>query len=400
MNRKLFVRTISIVVSLIAIVAMFLARVLLKQKILLPIVISIAFIVVLLIIYFSLDVMQKENNKEIEGQIDIATKQALKFGRMGILVYSDDYQITWMSEFFAKNHIEHIGEKLLNWIPELQDMLQGEEDTTTVVINDEKYRINKIANSYVLIFEDITTEYDLNNELNDNAYVLGLVTCDNYDESQESEDDISFVNSNVKAPVTEYFKKFGCVYKTLKNNRLLLLLNESIYKKIFDDRFSIVRYIRKVASDANLDVTLSMAFTYGSTSLTELDEEAEKLMELAQTRGGDQVVVRKIGEDVSFYGGNSEAREKLNKTKVKVNINTIKDLVSKSSKVIIAGHKNADADCVGASICMSNIVSALGKQAHIIYRTSNVIGSEYTSSPRIFSYTRRTLYLPLSNSSS
>ena len=372
MNRKLFVRTLSAVVSVIVLLIQAILFFVFKQKVLTSLIITIVFIIVLLIIYFSFDTMQKESNKEIEGQIDIATKQALKVGRIGILVYSDDYQITWMSEFFSKNHIEHIGEKLLNWIPELQDVLQGEQDTTIVVINDEKYRINKIANSYVLIFEDITNEYDLNNDLNSNAYVLGLVVCDNYDESQETEDDIAFVNSNIKRPVMDYFKQFGCVYKTLKNNRFLLILNEEIYKHIYDDRFSIIKYIRRVSNEAGLDVTLSMAFTRGSSNLAELDDEAERLLELAQTRGGDQVVVRKIGEDVNFFGGNSEAREKLNKTKVKVNINTIKDLISNSSKVIIVGHKNADADCVGSAICMSNIVSSLNKDAYIIYRSGGV----------------------------
>ena len=156
MNRKSFVRTLSLVVSIAILLALAVLFFVFKRDVLLGIIIAIPFIGVLLIIYYSIDVMQQENNKKIESKIDIATRQALKFGRVGILVYSEDYQITWMSEFFTKNHIEHVGEKLLNWIPELQEMLQGEEDTTVIVINDEKYRINKISNSSVLIFEDIT----------------------------------------------------------------------------------------------------------------------------------------------------------------------------------------------------------------------------------------------------
>ena len=372
MNRKAFVRTLALSISLIVLASLAVLFFMFKVNVLLSLIISILFIIVFVVIYCSIDVMQKETNKQIENSIDVATKQALKYGRVGILSYSDDYQINWMSEFFAKNHIEHVGEKLLNWIPELQEMLQGEEDIRIVVINDEKYRINKIASANVLIFEDITEEFDLNTKLENSACVLGIVMFDNYDETAQSEDEVAFVNTNIKVPVADYFKKYGCIYKTLKNNRMFLLMNESIYKKIYDDRFSILKQIRNVSNDADMDVTLSIVFARGSDNLIELDNEAQELLELAQTRGGDQVVVRKIGEDPMFFGGNSEAREKLNKTKVRVNINAIKDLIQKANKVIIVGHKNADADCVGAAICMSNIVLSLDKPAYIIYKSGGV----------------------------
>lgn len=372
MNRKIFVRTLSLIVSILVLASLAVIYFVFKRSILVSLIISVLFIGVLAIIYFSIDVMQNENNKMIEASVDAATRVALNIGKVGILVYSDDNEITWTSEFFTKNNMNHIGEKLLNWIPELQNIIQGEDDNATVVIENEKYKITKISNSSVLIFEDITKEYDLDKKLNDDGYVIGSVVYDNYDEISESEDDVAYVNTYIKNPVIEYFKKFGCVYKTLKNNRLLLLLNDKIYNQIYEDRFSILKDIRKVSNDANLDVTLSIAFVRGSDNLSELDNEVQNLLEIAQTRGGDQVVVRKIGEDIKFFGGNSEAREKLNKTKVRVNINTIKDLVSKANKVIIVGHKNADADCVGAAICMSNIVLSLDKPAYIVYKTGGV----------------------------
>ena len=372
MNRKNFLRTLSLVVSAIVLIGLAILYFVFKQSVLLPLGIAVIFIVILLFVFFSIDVIQDESNKNIESKIDVATKHVLRVGRIGILVYAEDYTITWMSEFFARNHIDHVGEKILNWIPDLQEMLQGEEDNTTVVINEEKYRITKIGNSSVLIFEDITTEYDLKEKADKESYVLGLVMCDNYDETLESEDDVAYVNSNIKNPVVEYFKKFGCVYKTLKNNRLLLVLNEDIYQRIYDDRFSILKQIRKVSKDADLDVALSMAFVRGEANLADLDNEAQNLLELAQTRGGDQVVVRKMGEEVQFFGGNSEAREKISKTRVRVNINTIKDLLSKSSKAIIVGHKSADADCIGAALCMSNIVSSMNMAPYIIYKSGGV----------------------------
>lgn len=372
MNKKRFIKTLSLIVSIIILACIAALYFVFKYDVTLSLVVAVVFIIILLIVYFSIDTMQNEASKEIEKKLDTSTKLALSLSKTGILVYSEEYEITWMSEFFTSNHIEHVGEKLLNWIPELQNVLEGQEDSTTVVINDEKYRINKLANASVLIFTDITNEYDAVEKLNNNAYVLGLVMCDNYDESLGSDEELAYINLNIKTPVIEYFKKFGCAYKTLKNNCLMIVLNESIYEQIYEDRFSILKDIRTVAAAADLDVSLSMAFARGSDNLSELDEMVMNLLELAQTRGGDQVVVRKVGEDALFFGGNTEAREKLNKTKVRANANTIKDLINKSSKVIIVGHKNADADCIGAAICMSNIVNSLDKKAYIVYDKNDV----------------------------
>lgn len=343
-----------------------------KQDVLIGLFISLAFIIVLLIIFFSLETMENENNKQIQKNLDVSTRNALGLGNIGILVYSDDFEITWMSSFFETRNLDYLGEKILNWLPELQSVLSGDDDMKVISFKEEKYEVNKIGGASVLVFKDITVEYDLNKKLNENACVLGMVSFDNYEEFSSSEDELAFINLNIKRPVMDYFKKFNCIYKTLKNNRLLLITNELIFKQIRDDRFSILTKIRRVSSDANLDVTLSMAFARGSDDLSELDHEVESLMELAQTRGGDQVVVRKIGGDVNFFGGSSEAREKLNKTKVRVNIGSIKDLISKSSQVLIVGHKDADADCVGSAICMSSIVSSLGKNAYIAIKSGGV----------------------------
>lgn len=372
MNRKNFVRTLSIISSVIILLVIALLSFVFKQDVLIALFSSIVFILILLIIFFSLDTMEYENNKQIQKNLDVSTRNALGLGNIGILVYSDEYEISWMSSFFEARDLNYLGAKLLNWLPELQGVLNGDDDKKVITYNDEKFEVNKINDASALIFKDVTVEYNLNKKLNDDSYVLGMVSFDNYEESSSSEDELAFINLNIKRPVMDYFKKFNCIYKTLKNNRLLLIANEVIFKQIYDDHFSILTTIRKVSASANLDVTLSMAFVRGSDDLSELDRNLESLMELAQTRGGDQVVVRKIGDDVSFFGGSSEAREKLNKTKVRVTVGAIKDLITKASQVFIVGHADADADCIGSAICMSNIASSLDKNAYIVSKSGGI----------------------------
>ena len=372
MNKKNFVRTLALVSSVAVLLCLAILYFVFKRNIMIASIITFIFVFILLIIFYTLDNVQQEAAKIIDKEIKNSTKQVLNFGGLGILIYNDEYEITWMSELFKEDEEEHIGEKLLNWLPETQEILEGNVNRTVLEINEEVYEISKVEGESVLLFKDITNLTNTSKKLNDDAYVLGMVSYDNFDEYQEIEDDLAFVNTNIKVPVMDYFKKYGCILKTLKNDKLLLILSEKSFKKILDDRFSILTAIRKVSNDANLDVTLSMAFSRGSDNLDELDKEVSSSLELAQIRGGDQVVVKMVGGDTTFFGGTSEAREKQNMTKVRVMINSIKDLINKSNKVIIVGHKDADADCIGSAICISNICLNMEKDAYIVCKSGGI----------------------------
>ena len=372
MKKKTMVNIISIVTIIEVVGVLAVMALVFKQNITIPAFIALAFSIAFAVIYFSMDSMSVENNMEIEKGVDTAYKEVLNHGDIGILTYDDNYEITYMSDFFANRNLSRLKEKLLNWLPELQDMLNNEANTQTVVINDEKFLVSKIDKASILMFKDITNEYDLNKKLNDEALVLGVLGYDNYDEVSMSEDELSYINSNIKVPVIDYFKNFNVVYKTLKNNTMLLIMNESIFEKILSDRFSILNTVRKVSKEGNLDVTLSLGIARGSDNYEELDKSAQSLLELAQTRGGDQVVVRKMGEDATFFGGTTEAREKQSKTKVRVTANSLKDLIQKSSNVIVVGHKDMDADCVASALIMSNIGLSLQKQTFIVAKTGGI----------------------------
>ncbi len=366
MKRKTFLTALCAVICAGIILALLILALLFQQNVILPAIITGVFIILLVMVYYSLDMFRNETTRQIESQLELSYKEVLSHGDIGIIVYDENYEITFMSDFFLKRNMNHIGEKILNWLPELQGMLKNEANNQVIIINDEKFSVRKINNAFVLTFKNISKEYDLNKKLDDDAPVIGLLSYDNYDEVDMSEDELSYINSNIKVPVIDYFKNFGVVYKTLKNSRMLLLMNRTTFDKIRNDRFSILNKVRNVAKEGDVDVTLSMAFASGSDDYDELDSIAEDLLELAQTRGGDQVVVKKTGGDPTFYGGTTEAREKQSKTKVRVMANTIKDLIAKSSNVIIVGHKEMDADCVAAAICMSDIALSMKKKCYIL----------------------------------
>ncbi|MBQ3993299.1 MAG: hypothetical protein II638_00430, partial [Erysipelotrichaceae bacterium] len=227
MKRTTFITALSAVASVSIILALLVLGLFFGQNVLLPAVITAVFILLLAMVFYSLDLIKNETNKQIENQLELAYKEVLSHGDIGIIVYDENYEINFMSDFFLKRNMNHLGEKVLNWLPELQDMLKNEANNQIIIINDEKFSVRKINNAFVLTFKNITKEYDLNKKLEDDAPVVGLLSYDNYDEVEMSEDELAYVNTNIKVPVIDYFRNFGVVYKTLKNSRMLLLMNET-----------------------------------------------------------------------------------------------------------------------------------------------------------------------------
>ena len=369
---KKILRIITIAISVLAIAYLALEFFVFGDNIIVPLIITVSYIGLLIAENIISKTMQTKASKAIEESIDASVAETLKEGSIGIIVYNENYEITWMSPFFINKGIDKTNEKVLSWLPELQDLLQGNAERQVVTIEEGKYSVSKKDDSPYLMFKDITNEYNLKKKISEDAYVLGLINYDNYDEYREDDDDLAFINSNIKVPVIDYFKKFNVVYKTLRSAKMMLILNEKSYKGLVDDKFSILNTVRNESKKGDIDITLSIAFARGSENLDELDDEAQELLELAQTRGGDQVVSRKLGEDVEYFGGSTEAKEKRSRVKIRVIVNSLKDLINKSSNVIIVGHKDMDADCVGSALCMSNIVSSLNKDAYIVYKSGGV----------------------------
>ena len=101
--------------------------------------------------------------------------------------------------------------------------------------------------------------------------------------------------------------------RRLRSDRYLVFMNESIYEQVQKDRFDLLNIVRKNAEEIDVNITLSMSFARGTDDFQQLDTMINDLMELAQSRGGDQVAVKRYGQDVKYYGGGSEAREKRSK---------------------------------------------------------------------------------------
>ena len=362
------------VAVLIEILLLIVLRILFQTGLLLP---MILVVVNAVMIYYVLYQYQEDTTNRAYKISDLlGTEAAAAFlaGEIGILTYDDDYVITWMSELFNERGINRISKKLLLWLPEVNDLFQGEREKVNVRIDDRWYEITRKDEAQILFFVDVTTSMELRKACDENQVVVGMIHLDNYNETTQyaDEQETSQINTRVRQPIVDWCKENGILMKRMRSDRFFIVLNEAIFEKLAANRFSIVRDTRRTSADMDISITLSMVFARGTNEFAELDEMVNSLMELAQTRGGDQVVIKKKGEDVKFYGGGSEAQEKRSRVRVRIMANTLRELILKSSIVIICGHREADFDCIGSAMCMSRIVQAYNRQCCIISKTGGI----------------------------
>ncbi len=330
------------------------------------------FLVIWVMIRYDRD--KKSRDQNLARILGNDAKDALLFGEVGILVYDENLIVTWFNDFLADRGINLIGKKVSSWNPNINDLFIDKADVVTIEDGDYVYEITRKENSTVLYVKDVSDYEKLRKVSQEEKTVLGLIQLDNYDEVSQYEDESmnSQLNMKLRQPVFEWAKENGIVIRRVKSDRFYMVLNESIYQKILNEKFSILNIIRKNSEEIGVNVTLSMAIARGNKKLSELDETLINLMELAQNRGGDQVAVKLNDSEVKYYGGNSEATEKRSRVRVRVMAKAIRDAFNEASNVFIVGHKNMDFDCMGANLLLSRIAQGYMKNAYIISESGGI----------------------------
>ena len=329
-------------------------------------IIGIANFIIIVALIVVLSHGMKERILQLTRVVGSNIKSALDIGRVGFLSFDEQYIVDYTSEFFDEFNYDWIGQRVTSIHPQIGQIISGEAKNLTIELDDVTYDVHRLNNT--LFFKDISNLQKIQKALNDNAVVIGYIHFDNYEESTQYQEEhtIANIDASIRQPVIEWAKKKGMFLRRVKADRFLVVLNEKIFKIILEERFEILNQIREGATKLDLAISLSMAFAKGTNDFNELEELANQALELTQNRGGDQVAIKQVGKQTQYFGGTVVANERRNKVKVRVMAQSLKELIVKSSNVIIVGHKEMDFDCMGSALAMSRICSAHHKPSSIV----------------------------------
>ena len=239
------------------------------------------------------------------------------------------------------------------------------------ILGETRYSVHMDKVSGVLYFFDVSGEYEATVELVTSRPVIGIVSIDNYDdlEDKTSESDISHINSFVANFVSEFAGKHAMFSRRVSMDRFYLFTDYTVLEGLMNDKFSVIDAFREESKQRQLPLTLSMGFSYGDGNHDEIGKVALLNLNLAEVRGGDQVVVKENDETKNpvYFGGGSAASIKRTRTRTRAMMTAISDKIRSVDQVFVVGHKNLDMDALGSAVGMQLFASNVTQNSYALY---------------------------------
>jgi cyclic-di-AMP phosphodiesterase len=173
------------------------------------------------------------------------------------------------------------------------------------------------------------------------------------------------VLAGVDNMIYRWCSNHGIFVKKYCEDKYIGIIHCSGLAECIPNRFDILNELRGIQKGNKITPTLSIGVSIGSGTGEDLGHSAETAVEMAISRGGDQVVVIE-NETVRHYGAKKIIPRKTNRVKARIVSEHMLEAIERADKVYIVGHKAPDLDSFGAAVAASTLASGRGVETKII----------------------------------
>ena len=219
---------------------------------------------------------------------------------------------------------------------------------------------------FLLYFFDETKLRLTEKEFYESRPSVMLTVLDNADEVFENfkESECASIFSELDQMIDEWANSYGALCRKFSTTRSMIFVEEKFLQKMISNKFEILDKIREYTFNGKqTDLTLSVGIGKAD-NIIEANDFARMAMDMAQSRGGDQVAL-KHEEQYKFFGGVTAGFEKKNKVRTRLVAKSVAEFIKDSSNVIIMGHRYSDFDSFGASVGVASFARRFDKDVRI-----------------------------------
>ncbi len=327
-------------------------------------------------LHFSNQLKMKKQVETLKCRVKRAGEKVFDELPIGILLYDDHYVVSWVNPFVRQIFSDELSDRSLTDLnPKLYDQISKGSRTFELKLDENTYLFTHEPEERLLYLTDYTAYSHLKDKHDKGQTVVGMLVMDNYDEviHHLNEQEKSELYGKINSTIMQWADQHKILIRSTANDRFVLMFTAEVLQELKEKKFSIIDTVRDVSKDKNVTLTISIGIATGYEDFAELGQNANYMLDLALSRGGDQVAIKAKNEDkFLFYGGKTNPMEKRNRVRARVNAQSYERLVRESDRVIIMGHRFPDVDAIGASIGLLRMGSATKKEAYIVLNRKEI----------------------------
>ena len=296
---------------------------------------------------------------------------------VGIVIYDEDYHIKWSNKYAREVFENELDDRSIDVLSQhiYQELEKHDENFSLVTkIYRNEYEIDVYLEDNTLFITEVTDREKWRREINDSMPAIMKLNLDNLEDAMSELDvsDRNFVQGKYLEALEAWGEEYDFFITPLTNSQLVAVLQRDILMKLIQNEFKIITQIGDISRQHGLLVTLSAGIACSSIAFDKLGDIAQDALDLALSRGGDQIVVNLENHDLMYFGGNTNTAEKRTKITTRTNMQRLENLFEETEKVFIVPHKLPDTDALGASIGALKFALAYGKDAVVVIDRENV----------------------------
>lgn len=318
-----------------------------------------------------------KDTQDIVARKDIAEKKVIAEMPMGIVLYDEFFTVKWANNF-AKDIFDNVlvKRKIETLSTEIFENLSKNVPVETLVVKiyTNEYEVIFDVENRVLYLTTVSEREEMRRRYEANTNVIGIINLDNLDDAISVLDvsERSYIHSRYFGVLETWADDFGFYIVPLTNSKLIVFMNKENLLELIDNGFKILDKIASISRDIDLMVTFSSGFACTNIKINKLGDTAQEALDLAHSRGGDQIVVNIEGEDLKFYGGNTNTAEKRTRITTRINIQRLERLFDENNRVFITPHVHPDTDALGAAMGLFKLAQTFNKTAYVVLDRDNL----------------------------
>lgn len=316
---------------------------------------------------------------DLAYQVRQGQEEALFEMPIGMILLDENGVVRWINPYMARYFDQRlvVGQDLTAVDERLASLVnKHRRDEHSVVVTWQARQFEFLVQDrlHAVYLMDVTEYEQINDRYRQERLFLGNVYLDNYVELVQgmSDSEVSNLRNYVTSELTAWAKYHHLLVKVIDDDNYLLIGHEGDLNRLEEDKFRVLDKIRQNTSRQNSPVTLSIGIAYGQSDLVKLADTAQKNLDLALGRGGDQVVVRAENGQARFYGGKTNPMEKRTRVRARMIAQALRELMNQADQIFVVGHAKPDMDSLGACLGIRRIAEMNQHQCWVVFDNQQV----------------------------